>query len=175
MLVKNGKNRFVVIFPSLGIAVKFPIVHFVRAGQQFFRQGFSNPYPGDVSRSLTEHLFKGMADNWHEFTFYIKTRHPFCQPTFFSLFGLFNIQRAGIPCGRSMQALWQEINEVTAGQAFKDAHHFCNPLNFCHAGQQFKIMDYGHLITQKIISTYGEQLRHCQHGLCLPTPEMNQQ
>lgn len=167
MLIKKGKNRWVVIFPAVGLAMKFPIIHLARALQQFFRQGFHNPYPGDISKSLTEHLFQGMGDNWREFWFYLRHRHPFCQPTYFSLFGLCNIQRAGLPCGRSMQALWHEINEVTDGQAFKDAHHFCNPLNFCHINKQFKMLDYGHPKTQQIISQYGHQLVNCRHGLCL--------
>ena len=169
MIIKKGKNRLVMIFPALHIALKFPMVHAIRAVRQFFTYGFRSPYPGDINKSLTEHLFKGMGDNWREFMFYVRTRHPFWQPTYFSFFGLLNIQRATEPCGRSMQALWSEIHDVTGGEAFKDAHHFSNPFNFCHAGKHFMILDYGHPKTQEIIRQYGDKLLQCKHGLCLPS------
>ncbi len=167
MLIKKGKNRIVLIFPALGFALKFPNIHFIRAARQLFTYGFHNPFPGEINRSLTEHLFKGIGDNWREFRFYFTRHHPFCLPTYFSLFGLCNIQRAGKPCRLGMQELWNEIHSITAGEAFQDAHHFSNPLNFCHVGNHLKILDYGHLKTQEIIEKFGSQLYQCKHGVCL--------
>ena len=173
MLVKWGKNRFVLVFPAAGVALKFPIVHLLRAARQFFSYGFQDPYPGEVTKSLTEHLVKGIGDNWREFRFYLQTRHPFCQPTYFSFFGLLNLQQAAHPCRLSAQDLWSEIHAVTAGEAFKDAHHFSNPQNFCHdRSQRLKIIDYGHPTTAEIVQQYGTQLHACHHRSCL-TPDTN--
>jgi len=167
MYTRRGKNRFVIVFPKLGIAVKLPLVHAIRAARDFLTYGFKPPFPGEYNKSLTEHLFKGMGDNWREFTYYLRTRHPFLHETYFSLFGLFNIQRAGVPCGRSMQELWTEIDSLTSGDAFADAHHFANVSNFCHVGDHLKIIDYGHPKTQEIIDKYGSKLYDCNHGRCL--------
>ena len=168
MLVKKGKNRFVLVFPTAGIAIKFPIIHVFRAVRQFFSYGFHNPYPGDITKSLTEHLVKGIGDNWREFRFYIDHRHPFCQPTYFSLFGLFNLQRVTHPCRLSTQDLWSEIHDVTAGEAFKDAHHFSNPQNFSHdKSEHLKLIDYGHPMTIEIVQKYGQELYACHHSSCV--------
>ncbi len=166
MMISKGRNRLVFIFPSLGLALKFPLIHVVHAVRQFTAYGFHNSFPKKM-KTIPEHLFKGIGDNWREFRFYIKTRHAFCQPTYFSLFGLVNVQRAGRHCGLPMENLWQEIITVTSGVASVDAHHFSNPLNFCHKGGHLRILDYGHLKTQAIIRQYGDTLANCYHGKCI--------
>ncbi len=169
MQTKVGKNRLVFVFPRLGLAVKFPMIHLVRATQQLFTYGWQRlPYPGDVYKSLTEHLFKGMGDNLREWRFYLQTRHPFCQPTYFSFFGLVNLQRAAVTCQMPIEEFWSQMHRVTGSEAFTDAHHFANPANFCHdQNKRLMIVDYGHLKTQKIVRKLGTSLHACHHRTCV--------
>lgn len=47
----------------------------------------------EVRGTFSEFLFAGIMTNWNEYRFYRRTKNPFLMPSYFSLFGLFNIQR----------------------------------------------------------------------------------
>lgn len=159
----NGTTRIVACFPRLGIAIKFARIR--------FRQGFGlliddflgreNPlrrewhFLVDHRGSIGSLLFKGIRDNWKEFCFYLQTRHPLLQPTYFSFFGLLNIQRVSLPCDID---LFVQFYEIIGEAVFEDKHHFSNSRNFARWKDGIRIFDYGSPQTQRIIREFGTRI-----------------
>lgn len=167
MEVKKGRNRIILIFPSTGIVIKFAFIHFVEAFRCLFRdikrrdwkylkRKLKMPLGRGIS-GFKDYLLLGIAHNWLEFWFYIKTRNVFLQPTYFSLFGFFNIQKMGKVCEFSATDLWCQLYELTEEKVWKHCHHFSNPANFCFDGK-LRIFDYGDKRTQEVIVEYGEKI-----------------
>ena len=154
-----GTSRIVVV--SHGLAFKFPRVRLGEAWEtlkyRFRTRSLWREFVYTVYQvfSLKWILLKGVVDNWKEYRFYRKTKHPFLQPTYVSLIGLLNIQRAGRPLGNSSEALWHQLYELTGGAVLGDNHHFENPNNFCTSGRRLRILDYGGPETQRIVSEFG--------------------
>lgn len=120
--------------------------------------------PGEFEKwwetTLTETLGRtatqGILDNWREFLFFRRTHHPFLRPTYFSLFGLLNLQRAGKSVQLSQPEFWAQIHALLrSNAAWEDIHHFSNPDNFCIDNGQLQILDYGSLLTQKAVRENG--------------------
>ena len=168
MQIIKGRDRIVFIFPLLGIAVKFPVIHFFAAIKPFFYRfpkGKRGKYlKRHVFRSSESNLgvkgllFKGVFANWCEFWLYLKTQNTFLQPTYFSLFGLLNIQRHGELCRLKEINLWCQLSELTNGKVFDDPHHFSNPRNFCLCGRKLRIFDYGSCRSHDVIIQYGAKI-----------------
>ncbi len=138
MHFKKGYTRFVLVIPTLRIAFKFP----------------------NLRRP-----FHGITNNWLEFYFYLKTKHLFLQPTFFSFFGICNIQLYGEPCCMEQGNFWEQLYGMTScfpkdlGSALsRDGHHWEFQSNFCKAGEKLRIVDYGSKATQKLILEFGEKI-----------------
>lgn len=111
---------------------------------------------------LNSEIFGGMMANWNEFIFFIKTRNSFLLPTYFSFFGLVNIQKRG-------QALdWTEDNffvflqenSQEKDQIFIDTHSFDNPRNFCLDNSKLKMIDYGSRHCRSFIMENWEQIQN---------------
>jgi len=163
--IRKGKDRIVFVFPLLRIAVKFPIIHFFIAVKPFFRcdtKGKKWEYlkkyltwPLEAYGGFRGLLFRGISANWNEFWFYWKTRNSFLQPTYFSLFGLLNIQRCDEPCQLQEVDLWCQLYELTSGKVFGDSHHFANPRNFCFCDRKLRMLDYGSGRSHGVITQYG--------------------
>ena len=169
MEIKKGTSRIVVLLPLLGLAVKFPIIHPIRALRLFIRimrgkdrwkniklywrcspkaiAGFKGP------------LFKGIVANWKEFVFYQQTKNIFLNPTYLSVFGLMNIQPIGKPFVMNYQVLGKQLDTLTKGKTYLDAHCFTNTSNFCcnHYGK-LRILDYSSDGAQAVIREYGEKI-----------------
>ncbi len=173
MQIKKGQDRIVFIFPLIGIVIKFPIIHFFRVFRRTYcvlRGDGKNKkekwewikehltYPIEAYFGFKGLLFRGLVANWREFWFYLKTRHSFLQPTYFSLFGLLNIQRYDEPCRLQNVDLWCQLYEMTNGQVFDDSHHFENPHNFCFHNGKLRMLDYGSRRTWGVISNYGAKI-----------------
>jgi hypothetical protein len=84
--------------------------------------------------SLPYLLFGGIMANWNEYVFYKQTKNVFVMPTYFSLFGLVNIQKRGYEI-----VFWQEKdvwmyicdNSLNQQQPFCHSHSFNQVENFC--------------------------------------------
>ncbi|OGH83709.1 MAG: hypothetical protein A2261_00960 [Candidatus Magasanikbacteria bacterium RIFOXYA2_FULL_44_8] len=97
MQIEHGTTRVVVLLPILGIVIKFPIIRIwgsIRLAKIAVRAlRMKIPRTRQVLLPcIKDSLFLGIANNWREFWFYLRNRHPILKPTFFSFFGLFNIQ-----------------------------------------------------------------------------------
>ena len=171
MQIKKGNDRFVVLIPCLGIAVKFPYIRICNTLEILFQNAEPKlwgvlktycelPMFASGVRGFKRMLFNGLVANWCEFWFYQTTRHPFLQPTYFSFFGLFNIQRLGVASKIKKDDLWRKLMALTNGNIIDDFHHFDNPENFCSKDGRLRILDYGDPICRKIILAYGQVMHH---------------
>ena len=79
--------------------------------------------------------------------------------TYFSLFGLVNIQRSGQEVEMNSDEFMHQINHITDGEATTiDVHTFKGPYNFCSENGRLKIVDYGSRETQQVIEKWGEKI-----------------
>jgi len=96
--------------------------------------------------------------NLRESVFYLRTRHPFLQPTYFSLLGLVNFQRYDGICVIKSGG-WKQFMTLTDQEVmlkYHDGHHFQpGNGNFSLRDGQLRIHDYGSLKTQKVINAWG--------------------
>jgi hypothetical protein len=92
--------------------------------------------------------------NWREYTFFLKTRDPFLQPTYFSFFGLFNIAKYGQPVKLNEGELRKRMIGLFSAVVYEeDWHHFKNRSNFCESRKgDLRTVDYGSTVTQQVIT-----------------------
>ncbi|KKR53032.1 MAG: hypothetical protein UT91_C0035G0004 [Parcubacteria group bacterium GW2011_GWA2_40_23] len=181
MKIGYGVNRIVLLLPNLKLAIKFPFAYYnIRNAFYDLREkrGKKEDIPWLSIRlrfvkNLFRFFFRACRINWREFTYYLKRRHPIIQPTYFSLLGLVNIQRYGvpIPCdtgrpGYNKQFTFQ-IDAIFKGillnkgillRQYSDPHHFRNPDNFSIKNGQLCMHDYGEAHVQKALDLFGEIL-----------------
>ena len=162
-----GRWRWVILIPSLGIVLKFPRVYpletlkgLMLLGRDLGREPWREIYDHYVcsNSAFIRHALGGWLDNLGEAWFWWYTKHPFLQPTYFSLVGLVNIQRYGRPTGleRPPMLLW---GQHTNWAVYRDGHHFGEADNFCRDRNGFvHLHDYGRPITQRIVRQYGDLL-----------------
>ena len=112
--------------------------------------------------ALNVEMFGGLMANWSEFVFFVKTRNKFLLPTYFSFFGLINIQK------RENVLNWKDgdffvflqNNSKIKDQIFVDAHSFDNPQNFCLDHGKLKMIDYGSRHCRSFILENWEQIQN---------------
>lgn len=159
----------VFVFPSLGIAIKFPIIRLFSVigniAKHTARLKFRYIYlamalPIDSHFGYKDHLLGGIAANWREFCFFCKTKNPFLQPTYFSFLGLANIQKAAELSLSDEVELWSQLYDLTDGKVLlADSHHFENSDNFCFDNGKLKILDYGNRRTHEVITEFGGKIQ----------------
>jgi hypothetical protein len=164
---KKGSNRFVILFPALGIAVKFPIIHLWELIQilcwdvqkhNWKRLRHSWTKPIESIGGYSGPLFSGIIANIGEFCFYQKTYHPLLQPTYISFFGFCNIQKIGEQCTLGEIDLWCQLAEIIGDDIDNDSHHFMNPNNFCLHNGSLRMLDYGSKWSREIIARHGTKI-----------------
>ncbi|MFH0846377.1 MAG: hypothetical protein V1851_03210 [Patescibacteria group bacterium] len=175
MKIYIGSSRIVFVFDK--IAFKFPKIAIIKYLKEFFVLFFweKDSLTRTVKRYLTRryltgsvysknhpglkyYLLNGLVSNWQEFLFWRKYKNIFCEPTYYSLFGLINIQRVSYPYDKiDRKSFWIKMQE-TPGYDRDDGHHFSNPKNFGIRKKQILIVDYGNPITQRVILKYGENI-----------------
>ena len=164
MKIAKGKWRIVFVFPWFGIVIKIPVIRFYEGIKPFLKPKEWKRLKGRtvllklMIKYRRPFLFGGLVNNWNEFWFYLKTRNPFLQPTYFSFFGLFNIQRYGEPCNLPIIDLWKCLYKITNGEVFEDSHTFGDPNNFCFYNGKLRIVDYGSRRTHPVIRRYGKRI-----------------
>lgn len=106
-------------------------------------------------------LLAGIMANLQEFCFSLSYRNNFIMPTYFSFFGLINIQKKGDKIGFwSSDDVWNYVckNSLHQNQPHCDSHVFSNIDNFCLDGRHLKICDYGSRQIQEFLILNGERL-----------------
>lgn len=111
-----GSQRCVIVFPSFGFVFKFPSFHKARWVWYYFGK---KPALYVLQTFLSQAWYfaiHGIKQNYRERDFWKKTKNPFLVPTYFSFFGLINIQEYKIVTSDSkleslllkeMSALWR--------------------------------------------------------------------
>lgn len=127
-----------------------------RGGWKHLQRGWS--WPIEARGGFKGLLFGGLDANWGEFLFYWQTRNPFVQPTYFSFFGLFNVQRAGEPCLLKREDLWYQLYQLTRDRDFDNSHHFDNLRNFCFSNGKLRMLDYGSRKSREVIARHGAMI-----------------
>jgi len=104
-------------------------------------------------------LFRGVMANIWERRLYRKTKNQFLVPTYFSLLGLINVQKAGAPLIMKSDDLWcQIVNLTSRNEAFCDSHTFNEPSNFCWIDGHLMLADYGNSKCHEFIEKYSSRL-----------------
>ena len=106
-------------------------------------------------------LFFGIMANLNEFIFYRKTKNIFVMPTYFSFFGLINIQKRGKEIDFwNYLDIWRYIchNSANEDQPFCSPHSFSKKENFCLDGDKLKMLDYGSRHVNNFLILNGERL-----------------
>ncbi len=163
MNFKHGRNRLVLLFPLVVIVIKFPKIFLRDAIKSFWysvkRRDFINlikeltlPIEAD---EIKFSLFQGISENLREF----KCSGFLFQKTYFSLFGLLNIQKYGKPVSETVDVwhiLYSIATEEQKDLLMKDIHHLSQNNNFCIDDGILKLCDYGGKKTKKVVSELGE-------------------
>jgi len=146
-----------------GIVIKVPRVYiktFWNNGRWALKNGYWRGWCRGVSLGNPRWcLADGFFSNWREFWFFITTRHPFVQPTYFSLFGAINIQRKGKECSLNDTDLWCQLMDLADKAVQKDEHHFDHPANFCLEDGRLTMSDYGSPACIEVIRAYGRRIQ----------------
>jgi len=115
----------------------------------------------EIAGFPTSYLFAGIMANLQEFYFTIFHRNNFIEQTYFSFFGLINIQKKGekIDFWNSSE-IWNYIceNSLNCNQPYCDGHALSNIDNFCVDKGKLKICDYGSRNIQEFLNMNGERL-----------------
>ena len=171
MYKSKGTCRIVFVFPTLGIAVKIPIIrmgsalkdiHYItKSNDPLTRTYHQIMYKWDYFGSIKGFLFHGVFENLHEYLFYLffKNRFPI-QPTYFSFFGLCNVVKVGNPLSLSkieFISWWGKIVDIVGIDIRKDLHNFECPENFTQNGNDLFFLDYGSEKIRNFLLSHGKK------------------
>jgi hypothetical protein len=150
-----GETRRVITLPSLGIVIKLPRIYLL---QLLKMERWWRNFAGscEIRSSVRWFLVRGICCNWHEYRFWLKTKNPFLQPTYFSFFGLINIQRFGCACTMDWKNVWHQLYEITGRACSLDGHTFDRVENYVVEDGNIKLVDYGTEVSRVVVSEYGE-------------------
>lgn len=186
---KEGTSRIVVIVPKLGIVLKIARINLLKAifliliafgferGFQFnkvikikvwlrqrkyyFKHGIFGPTIRAPEPSLSYFLFRGLACNLSEFIYYLRNRNNnFLIPTYFSIFGIVNIQSLQKDVCNSDDKVFQHLTKFTErNELFKHSPHtFAEQSNFCVDKEgKLCVLDYAAKGLQKMAKKYGDR------------------
>lgn len=106
-------------------------------------------------------LMGGIMANYQEWKFYRKTKNVFVMPTYFSLFGLLNVQKRGqkITFWDGV-GVWYYIHENSQNhhQPFCNGHTLSEIDNFCLDSGHLRMVDYGSRDVEPFLKLNGEKL-----------------
>jgi hypothetical protein len=171
MEVKRGNDRLVILIPSLQIALKFPRIYLHNAWDNiascFTDKGHWKyelfKWTTQADGTLKHWLFRGIMANWLEFCYYMSTRYSFIVPTYFSLFGLVNIQQFSEPCSFNSSDFLSQLVDSTDQEICRDpdvnGHHFMKSANFSLQGGKWRAIDYGAIDAQATLTKYGKKIQ----------------
>jgi hypothetical protein len=163
MKIRYGDYRYVLVFQNF--VVKFPRIYLLNAIKNVWIQikrrqlrWYLKKFKYGSSFSVLRMLFKGILDNWQECLFYKKTHYGFLMPTYYSFFGLVNIQARGQSWDQEDLHYRNLLSEITNDDVYDDAHGFLHANNYGFHFGRLKMFDYGGRRVIKVITKYGKVL-----------------
>lgn len=162
MQVSQGRTRTVLIFENF--VVKLPRIYLWRAIKVLWYAVTNGvllkylQYDIDTYCSPRRHIFKGIWENWQEFCLYRRSRLSILVPTWFSLFGIVNIQKKVEMTTINELTLWCQLCEMTNNEVWADNHTFANPNNFSDVAGKLMIVDYGNQRIHPVLEKFGDKI-----------------
>jgi hypothetical protein len=173
-----GRWRWVIVLPPLGIVLKFPrfyplewlksdVFKFRYIGRILWQRQWTSlkvlwAYQTHPESGFVRYSIGGLSDNFGEWLFYLQHPHPFLQPTYFSFFGLVNVQRYGAPLDEAHERETDRMKrwgQITEWGVYKDSHTFGSNQNFClDRNGHTHILDYGQRKTQRVLLRWADSL-----------------
>lgn len=161
MIIKKGSSRIVLLIASY--AVKLPIIRPIKAIKVIWKAVLCGrlmacltaPYDSESLLTFQRLLLRGLFDNLMEYYFYLTNNSQFLAPTYFSFFGLLNIQKAGSSIKTDHLNFKRQMRYLTNWDCENDGHTFANTNNFCIINCKLVIVDYGSIKTQQVLKNYG--------------------
>lgn len=114
---------------------------FIEIKDGHFRWAWSRKRLTGIRTSKT-FLWDVIINNWQEYKMYRQNKLPMLMPTYFSLFGLINIQKTGTPIDIDELDFEWQIYKITNNDLYCDIHHLGNPDNFVMLDGKIMIVDY---------------------------------
>ncbi len=162
MIIKHGTYRLVLIFDHF--VIKIAKIQFFEALIMLVKWAWAGKLKTYLALTFgsfdgpKEWLLKGIIENWEEFTFCILRKELFVMPTYFSFFGLLNIQKRG----SSSEVNYRDLDRLflpILGKKIYSTHHWSNSDNFVlDEFGHIRMCDYGSTETKKEIIRYGSEL-----------------
>jgi hypothetical protein len=169
----KGSSRYVLVIPFLKIVLKFPVV----SSPYAILEGVinrcenaikHNTWPlarkiifgsADKWLSVRWGLLRGIVANWREYRFYKNSDSPLLWPTYFSLFGLVNVQPMAMCHPTWKSGVWPFVRETTLQMAYDDSHVFSEMPNYTVDDTgHLRIIDYANPRGQAVITKYGKEI-----------------
>lgn len=126
-----------------------------------FKYGILGPVYHTAQPSIWYYLFRGVTANISEFLYYIRnTDNTFLIPTYFSLFGIINIQPLQQNICTQKDEVFGHLKSFTEfNELYKhNPHTFFEQTNFCIDKEgKLCILDYGSKGAQRMVTKYGKQ------------------
>ena len=172
MNIKHGTSRIVIIIDRWGFVIKLPKFYISGTLKEVWQdlkdEGIITilkdeliDYSYRSEYSIKWRFFKGLIDNWLEYSFYRCHKLPICQPTWFSLLGWFNIQAAGqeLPKEIRLSDVYYQMGKITEEALKVGPHTFFNPKNYIITRSGIKIIDYADPRSQKVLLKHGDRMQ----------------
>ena len=144
----EGNTRWVLVFKY--IIVKVAKIDYKRAimlSKSLYKEGLLYEfltYEIDMYSTPQFFLMKGIVANWREFIRFWRLRSRFLQPTYFSFFGLINIQKKGVVLQMSDEKCFAQLERIIGDDIWISPHTFGSSQNFCVTGSgKLRVLDYG--------------------------------
>lgn len=171
MKIVYGNDRMVLVFPKLGIVVKFGRIKLKQAIEiflcysskrkrwwlipPFFKQSYLE------WNSFQSLMFQGIVSNQFEYKLWRKTKHAILTPTIFSFFGLFNIQEyVEIAGSETSDDFWYRLNQLADPVwLWRDKHAFSHN-NYSIKNGKIKFVDYGNRTIIGTVLRFGDTIHH---------------
>ena len=160
-----GENRVVLMFPSF--VLKFPRIRPIRAGRHVWFAIKKRNWKllklmlfRNASGTLPFFVFMGFVVNWNEYRYYRQTKCDILMPTYFSLFGIINVQKRGKSFQHTQPNWFEVLCLATDDLVRQDGHTFDDADNFVlKSDGSLALVDYGDKVTQRIHSQAHHQIR----------------
>lgn len=160
MRCSSGTTRFVILIGP--IAIKFAKIHVLRSIYRLFCYSAT----GVASERLQKHaqnpfiaglkyFFDSLITNWNEWMVWTASPECFMAPTFFSFFGIVNIQKRGTPVTQAEVDANHPFRHLLWNESLDFVFDMTQAPNFCKIDGRICIVDYGskesfRLFSQKI-------------------------
>lgn len=153
------------VFPKLNFVIKIPHISFSLL-YLAIRLFLKNDSRDKVRESIKNLICGGIRENKVENNFWKKNRYNFLAPTFFSFFGILNVQKYA-DINSLLNFVWQI--RISPGDIILDffskegkasgwlKHSFKNVENFGFSNGKVLILDYGEKKIISILQKYGEK------------------